>query len=548
MKKIFKIVRFLPLLVICMVLMVAGRFYLDGRNPYSDVKPDTFIPQYKEIPLDYSQVYDKSTSLPFMASAVIDLDQDGIEEVYLGGGMNQEDGFFRYSESGFVDITKSTVFEKDANDVTYGASVIDVNGDGRSDMFVARKSGVYLYTRSTEGFSKSKIDIAGMERFSALSFAMGDINKDGRVDLYLANYIKRDYVEGQNIFHKEGYGGTSYLLVNNGDNTFTNVTDNYGLSYIRNTFQGLLLDLDGDKNTDLVVAYDTSRPQVYKNTGNQTFEDMPTPMTNKYGYPMSMTVGDIDNDGDADFFFSNVGTTAPDFMAKGDLRPEDVYVKQWMLWRNDGDFKFTEVAEEKKIAGFEFSWGGVLEDFNMDGRQDLVVSENYVELPPHKLFKLPGRYLLQRTDGLFAAAGEQANATNKSYGLTPLVSDFNQDGYPDLVHVNLHGKSRALISSGGPNRYLNLTVPDSIEFLGAKVSLSLKDGSRLTNWVIKNEGLNSSQTGTVFFGLGKEGEAVGLEIQLENGSTFNIEDPGFNRSIDFKPEAAEQNSANVDQS
>ena len=120
-----------------------------------------------------------------------------------------------------------------------------------------------------------------------------------------------------------------------------------------------MLDLNDDRNTDLIVAYDTSRPQIFKNSGNQKFENMPTPMTNKYGYPMTIAVGDIDNDGDADFFFSNVGTTAPDLIAKGDLRPEDEYVKQWLLWRNDGDFKFTEVGEEKKVAGFEFSWGAV---------------------------------------------------------------------------------------------------------------------------------------------------------------------------------------------
>ena len=526
----------IPIMVMAMMIMMMVKFATDGNNPYADVKPDSYIPRYKEITLNYTQAYDKPTSLPFMASAVIDLDGDGVEEIYLGGGMNQEDGFFKYTERGFKDITKDVAFYKDANDVTYGASVIDTNDDGRSDMFVARKSGVYLYTRNAGGFSKQKIKIDGMERYAPQSFAMGDINKDGKVDLFVANYIKRDFVEGQNIFHKEGYGGESYLLLNNGDNTFTNITDRAGLSYTRNTFQGLFLDLNDDLHADLTVAYDTSRPEIYKNNRNQGFAKAQTPMTNKYGYPMSMTVGDLENDGDADFFFSNVGTTAPDFMAKGDLRPEDVYFKQWMLWRNDGNFKFTEVGEERKIAGFEFSWGGVFEDFNMDGRQDLVVSENYVDLPPHKLFKLPGRYLLQREDGLFAAAGEQANATNPHYGLTPLVSDFNQDGYPDLVHVNLQGKSRALISNGGPNRYLKFAMPDNVMCLGAKITVTLKDGSKLTDWIVKNEGLNSSQTGTVFFGLGKSGEAVSVDMQLLNGKRFRVNNPGYNRSITFDPD------------
>jgi len=531
--KIF--LKFLLIILVLLILIVMGKFYFDGKNPYAGTKPDSYIPAYSEIPLDYKQVYQIENSLPFMASAVIDLDQDGVEEVYLGGGMNQEDGFFQYSENGFIDITSKITFVKDSNDVTYGASVLDVNKDGRSDMFVARKSGVYLYTRTNDGFDKDKINMDGNDKFTPQSFAMGDINHDGHVDLFVANYIKRDHVEGQNIFHQEGYGGESYLLLNNGDNTYTNITSKSKLSYIHNTFQGIFLDLNEDGESELIVAYDTGRPRIYKNNADMTFTNVETPMTNKYGYPMSMTVGDLENDGDADFFFSNVGTTAPDILARGDLKPEDIYVKEWMLWKNDSGLQFTEVAEEKKVADFEFSWGAVFEDFNLDGRQDLVVSENYVDFPPHKLFKLPGRYLLQRKDGLFAAAGEQANATNRYYGITPLISDFNQDGYPDIIHVNLQGKSRALISNGGANRYLKITLPDTIENLGAKIVVMLKDGSKLTDWVVKNEGLNSSQTRTVFFGLGEKQEAVDLNVWLTNGKHFHVRDVGYNRSIKVNP-------------
>ena len=473
MKKILKFLLAIPVLVIVIIGLVAYKFSSDRNNPYSDIKPDSFVPEYTEIPLGFVQVYQEANSLPFMASAVIDLDQDGVEEVYLGGGMGQEDGFFKYSENGFEDITAQVEFEKDANDVTYGASVIDADDDGLSDMFVARKSGVYLYTQNADGFSKQKIKIDGMERFSPQAFGMGDINKDGKIDIFLANYIKRDHVEGENIFHQEGYGGESYLLLNNGDNTFSNITDKAGLKYTRNTFQGVFLDLNDDQDEDLIVAYDTSRPEVYKNNSDLTFTKTPTPMTNKYGYPMSMSVGDIDNDGDADFFFSNVGSSAPDFAARGDLREDDSYMDKWMIWRNDGNFSFTEVGEEKKVADFEFSWGAVFEDFNLDGRQDLLVSENYVAFLPHEFFRLPGRYLLQREDGAFAAAGEKANATNPHYGITPLVSDFNQDGYPDIIHVNLQGTSRALISKGGPNRYLKFAMPDNIACLGVKITANL---------------------------------------------------------------------------
>ena len=115
------------------------------------------------------------------------------------------------------------------------------------------------------------------------------------------------------------------------------------------------------------------------------------------------------------------------------------------------------------------------------------------------------------------------------------MSDFNQDGYPDIIHVNIQGKSRALISTSGPNRYLKFAMPDNIMCLGAKITVTLTDGTTLTDWIVKNEGLNSSQTGTVFFGLGRYGEAETVDMQLMNGKRFRVDNAGYNRSITFDP-------------
>ena len=141
------------------------------------------------------------------------------------------------------------------------------------------------------------------------------------------------------------------------------------------------------------------------------------PTTGKYGYPMGIGVGDYNNDGSPDFFFSNTGSSVPGVLARGDLDKEDVFNPKWILFRNDGGFKFTDVAEQTKVADFEFSWGAIFEDFNLDGRQDLVVAENYVAFPPHKLFKLPCRFLVQRADNTFAAVEEQAGLSIKTMAL-----------------------------------------------------------------------------------------------------------------------------------
>ena len=79
-------------------------------------------------------------------------------------------------------------------------------------------------------------------------------------------------------------------------------------------------------------------------------------------------------------------------------------------------------------------------------------------------------------------------------------------------------------------------MPDNVYCLGAKITVTLKDGSTLTDYIVKNEGLSSSQTGTVFFGLGKDGEAATVDMQLQNGRQFRIENVGYNRSITFDPD------------
>ena len=133
------------------------------------------------------------------------------------------------------------------------------------------------------------------------------------------------------------------------------------------------------------------------------FQNMPNPNSDVYGYPMGIAVADYDNDGRPDYFFSNTGTTAPAFMASGDLRDDQTYYPKWIMFRNDGEFKFTDTAEEVKVADYEFSWGAAFDDFNLDGRPDLVVSENFVDLPPHKVsfLRLPCRFMIQNEQGQF---------------------------------------------------------------------------------------------------------------------------------------------------
>ena len=160
--------------------------------------------------------------------------------------------------------------------------------------------------------------------------------------MYVSGYISVDFVEGQNIFNKEGYGGTSAMLLNNGDNTFKDITKESGLYYKHNTFQGVFIDLDNDNLEDLVVAHDTGQVRTWKNLGNLKFKNMPNPNSEQSSYPMGIAVGDYNNDGRQDLFFSNIGTTPPDFVVRGDLRDDQIFNCQ-------GQSKFVPVWRSKSV-------------------------------------------------------------------------------------------------------------------------------------------------------------------------------------------------------
>ena len=84
---------------------------------------------------------------------------------------------------------------------------------------------------------------------------------------------------------------------------------------------------------------------------------MKNPNSGTFAYPMGIAIGDYDNNGYVDFAFSNVGSTPPNFMVRGDLRHDQVNNWKWLLFRNEGELKFTDAAEKAKIADYEFAWG-----------------------------------------------------------------------------------------------------------------------------------------------------------------------------------------------
>ncbi len=535
-KSIFSFLKYIPVLLLLLVaglaLFVVMRFLNDAKIPYTVSTDGIVIPTYDEIELPFSHNYVKPNQIQATGGAAFNLD-DGPEELILAGGQDQDDVIYRFVDGKFEDITSETGYTKEnKSEATMSVTSLDVDRDGDDDLIVTRKSSIWLYTNGGGKLTGQKLNVPLDDNTTPLSIAVADLNRDGHFDMYVCGYIKKELIEGYNIFNKEGYGGRSALLMNNGDNTFTDKTKEAGLYYKHNTFQAVFYDVDVDGDEDLVVAHDTGQVRTWRNNGDMTFENVKNPNSDVYSYPMGIAVGDYDNDGRVDFFFSNTGTTAPPFMAKGDLRADQTYHPDWIMFHNDGNFEFTDTADKTKVADYEFSWGCIFEDFNLDGRPDLAVSENYVDLPPHKLefLRLPGRFLIQNADGEFAAVGTEACVVNKGFSLSTISADFNQDGAPDLVHVNLAGKSKVFLSKNTQQGFVKVQLPNVVESVSAMVKAELADGRTIYEPFVKGEGLCSDSSPIVTVGTGGS-EVKSIEVKYLNGMSQTFDTPALGSTI-----------------
>lgn len=512
-------------IVLLAIVLVAFKFGTDGNNPYDNEIEESLVPTFSEVSIDFNQQHNGEESLPVIASTLIDINNDGVDELFFGGGFNQQDELFEYKDNAFISISKNVNLPQKTNLTTLGAASADFDNNGFSDIIISREDGITIYYNTDGKFTPSKVAYTLADNATPLGFALGDIDKDGDIDIFISNYIRKKQMVGQNNFSKN-YGAVSQMLLNNGDNTFTDVTKASGLYYQHNTFMGIFVDIDNDSWLDLIVAHDTGEVRTYKNNGDGTFKNMPNPTTNYYAYPMGIAVGDYNNDGKVDFMFSNTGTSAPHFLARGKV-DESEFNSDWIFFENKGNFVFEDVADKVKVADFEFSWGAVMADMNNDGLQELIVAENYVEFPPHKMFKLPGRFLTQKEDHTFVATEDKSGVVNKNYAITPLVSDFNQDGYLDLVWVNMSGPSKVFINKGGKNNYLQLAFDETSENIGAKIKVITTSGKIITEDYVIGEGLVSDQSATIHIGLGKD-TIKSVKIFYINGTVQNLNDIKIN--------------------
>ena len=113
---------------------------------------------------------------------------------------------------------------------------------------------------------------------------------------------------------------------------------------------------------------------------------------------------------------------------------------------------------------------------------------------------------MQNANKEFAEVGAQAGVVNQRYSIAPVTADFNNDGRPDIIHVNIAGRSKVFLSkpTNSKNGFLKVKLPDDVSSIGALVTVTLNDGSTLLKPFTSGEGLASDSSHVIVVGLGEK--------------------------------------------
>lgn len=445
-----------------------------------------------------------------------DYDNDGWVDLYVTdpAGPNT-----LYHNNGNGTFSVSPIADQVAlpNAYSGGATFADYDNDGWRDLMVVNW-GVNTLFRNVGG--QRFVDVtrqAGLvDDKNSKSASWGDFDNDGFVDLYVANWSC--YPEcGRSLD-----GDSDRLYRNNGDGTFEDVSDYLGGSLNGAGFIASFVDYDNDGDPDIYLVNDEFINPVgnklWRNDGPgcngwcfaQVAEEAGA---NSKLFGMGLAVGDYDNDGHVDFYFSNVGPME--------------------LLKNQGDGTFTEVAARAGVrTPADIGWGALFFDYNNDGWRDLYLAvtdtANHRDIAANKLFR-------NNADGTFTLVTCDNEAADVRPSLGAAYADYDHDGWLDLVVGNMDEGYRLYQNQNGlnsSNHWLSLELagsgPVNRDAVGTRVYLTTPDGIIQMQDVINGFGLGGGSELALYFGLGKAEEAD-LSIHWPDGTQQTLENVAANQ-------------------
>jgi enediyne biosynthesis protein E4 len=514
-----------------------------------------------------------------------DLDGNGFDDLLLlgAGRVLRNRGGMQFEAESLFDHPQP---------LAEAGAVADFDGDGNPDLLAARTAGdTLLYLGDARGRFPHQPHLTPRlpnPLRGPSSLAVGDIDGDGDLDAWLAQY-KPPYLEGQmpTPFFDANDGWPGYLFRNRGDGRFELATEEAGLAEkrFRRTYASTFVDLDEDADLDLLVISDFSGVDLYTNDGQGHFSDAnSTLIGDRHLFGMSGALADYNLDGKTDIFVAGMGsTTARRLEAAGlhrEDRPEESAMRMRMAYGNRmylaGEGGWQEPDFHADVARTGWTWGTTALDFDNDGDPDIFAvnghesgesTQDYCStFWRHDIFDGDSKPD-QMLENLFAEEGSGFSSGAESWdgyqknhllmnqagrsfvnvafllgvgdefdSRSALSSDLDKDGRVDLVVIE---------QPPGAGEQLHIyrnTLPQLNNWIGVEFSedgagpspvgaraLLRAGGRSQVRQVMVGESIMGQHSTTLHFGLGPMEKVDSIEVHWPGGKTRTLLNPGINR-------------------
>ncbi len=502
--------------------------------------------------------------------AFLDYDRDGFVDLFVVNGTRFDAGgdaptsrLYRNNRNGtFTDVTR-------AAGLTYSgwgqaACAGDYDNDGYEDLFVTYYGKNRLYHNDRDGtFTEvaAQAGLAGAEARWNTGCAFVDYDRDGKLDLFLANYVDLGLDlnrvpppgSGEYCYYKGvpiacGPRGlkaaVNYLYRNNGDGTFADVSEAAGIRRTEGHYAlGVLtLDYDNDGWPDIYVACDSAPSILYHNNRDGTFRDDGMPAAAAYNEDgeaqagMGVAAADYDHDGFLDIVKTNFSDDSPN------------------LYQNNGRGIFVDRVFQSGLGRLRsfLGWGVVFLDLDNDGWSDIFVVNGHLS-PEIETAKSDSHYRQRKLfyrnlgDGRFEdlslTAGPDLAAPHSSRGAA--AADIRNDGRIAIA-VNEMSERPSLLLAEPPasNHWLGIRLVgtrSNRDGIGARVEMSA-GRLQLMDEVRSGGSYNSQNDLRLHFGLGPNASVDRITVRWPSGTVERLENVPADRHIIIEEGAGFRNA------